>query len=339
MSFVVKAVKKVFKKVTKFVKRVVKSDWFKVVAIVALSLFTAGVAAGGFAAFSGVSGVGSFFGAVGQTMANGWTAIANFATGQGFGLGATGGEALGPAAATTAESVGGIGPAAETVSMTGGTEAAAGGISEVTTSAAMKAGGLTDPAILSGVTSSGSPVVSTADMLANFKAMGGTVEATGSLAKAGGFLSKIGKLFTSNSLGGTFARNAVVSGIAGYFDEKDRKRQEFYFRNRTVWGGPAFGGTGEGLSLLSPRKQAQSDVFAQTPQEEAAMRQQEQAPTAEQTFGQSNMLAMQPQGQQQAQRAANAQMPQPTQPPPTNRPPVDPQGRSLLGIPQNLGVA
>mgnify|MGYP001814162153 CR=1 FL=1 len=57
MSFVKKAVKKVFK----FVKKVVKSKIFKWVAIAALTFFTAGVAAGGFAAFTGVSSVGSFF--------------------------------------------------------------------------------------------------------------------------------------------------------------------------------------------------------------------------------------------------------------------------------------
>lgn len=77
MSFIKKAVKKVFK----VVKKVVKSKWFKWVAIAALTFFTAGVAAGGFAAFAGVNSIGSFFVAVGQTMATG---AASMASGLGF---------------------------------------------------------------------------------------------------------------------------------------------------------------------------------------------------------------------------------------------------------------
>ena len=77
MSFVKKAVKKVFS----FVKKVVKSKYFKWVAIAALTFFTAGVAAGGFAAFTGVNSVGAFFTAVGQTMATG---AASMASGLGF---------------------------------------------------------------------------------------------------------------------------------------------------------------------------------------------------------------------------------------------------------------
>lgn len=87
MSFVKKAVKKVFK----VVKKVVKSKAFKIAAIVGLSLFTAGIAAGGFAGFSaamsaasaaGASGLGSFFSAVGTTTALGWSStIGALATG------------------------------------------------------------------------------------------------------------------------------------------------------------------------------------------------------------------------------------------------------------------
>lgn len=77
MSFVKKAVKKVFK----FVKKVVKSKIFKWVAIAAVVFFTAGVAAGGFASFAGVTGIPSFFVAVGQTIATG---AASIASGLGF---------------------------------------------------------------------------------------------------------------------------------------------------------------------------------------------------------------------------------------------------------------
>ena len=57
MSFVKKGLKKVW--------GFVKKHWLKIV-IVAAIVFTAGVASVGFAAFSGVSTVGGFFGAVGS---------------------------------------------------------------------------------------------------------------------------------------------------------------------------------------------------------------------------------------------------------------------------------
>ena len=71
MSFV----KKALKKVVKTVKKVVKTKVFKYVAIAAAVFFTAGVVAGGFASFSGVTSIGGFFGAVGETIAAGASAI------------------------------------------------------------------------------------------------------------------------------------------------------------------------------------------------------------------------------------------------------------------------
>lgn len=73
MSFVKTAAKKVFS----FFKKVVKSDVFKWVAVAAIAFFAAGVSAGGFSSFTGVSGVGQFFTAVGQTMATGAASIAS----------------------------------------------------------------------------------------------------------------------------------------------------------------------------------------------------------------------------------------------------------------------
>jgi hypothetical protein len=43
-----------------------------------------------------------------------------------------------------------------------------------------------------------------------------------------------------------------MMGISSYYQEKDRKRQEFYFRNRTIWGGPAFGGKKDPQKFLMP---------------------------------------------------------------------------------------
>lgn len=70
MSFVKKAVRKVFRGAKKFVKK-----YGKYVAAAAGLFFTSGLAAGGFSAFQGVGDVGSFFGAVGKTMAVGAQAM------------------------------------------------------------------------------------------------------------------------------------------------------------------------------------------------------------------------------------------------------------------------
>lgn len=99
MSFIKKAVKKVFS----VAKKIVKSKVFKWIAIAALCFFTAGVAAGGFAAFAGVNSIGSFFVAVGQTMATGAASMASSLGFQGMSssLAAHGGAAAIQAGLTT----------------------------------------------------------------------------------------------------------------------------------------------------------------------------------------------------------------------------------------------
>lgn len=114
MSFVKKAVKKVFK----FVKRVVKSKVFKIVAIAALTFFTAGVAAGGFAAFSGASGLSGFFTAVGQTIATGASSLASMVglKGVSAGLAKYGGAAAVEAGLTATAAQAGLGTITATAS-------------------------------------------------------------------------------------------------------------------------------------------------------------------------------------------------------------------------------
>lgn len=77
MSFV----KKIHKKLKKFVKK-----WWKVIVIAALVVFTAGIATIGFSAFAGASGFSGFMGAVGSTMGAG---VAGIAGTVGIGSGAT----------------------------------------------------------------------------------------------------------------------------------------------------------------------------------------------------------------------------------------------------------
>ena len=109
MSFIGKAVKKVFsisKKIWKGAAKIVKkawdNKWVRAAVIVGLSVFTVGLAAGGFAAFSAASaaaggGIGGFFSAVGTTMATGFSTI-----GAAFGVGAGAAPAGATAAATSA---------------------------------------------------------------------------------------------------------------------------------------------------------------------------------------------------------------------------------------------
>jgi len=124
MSFI----KKAFKKVVKVVKKVVKSKWFKYIAIAAAIVFTAGVAAGGFAAFAGVNTVGGFMTAVGQTIATGAASIAG---GLGF-QGASASLAAHGGAAATAAGLAGA-PAASSLTL-----------------AAVEAGNILSPVVVGG---------------------------------------------------------------------------------------------------------------------------------------------------------------------------------------------
>lgn len=351
MSFIVKAVKKVFKKVTTFVKRVVRSKWFKIVAIAAVAVFTAGVAAGGFTAFQGVSTVGQFFGAVGQTMANGWTAIANWATGNGFTLDASATAASGDAAAAAA--AGGVGSpgTGEVVIET----SYAAGPSSGTLPYAEVHGGFAPVAGTDGlgkavvnaqmVPNSGTGFASVRDLL---KA-GGTVESTGFWEGSKALASKFLGNFTKDSAMGTFMRNSLALGIYGYYQQKELEKQDEYFRSRTVWGNPAFDGDPHPMDMPTLKERAQdSSIFEQTPLQLAQAERQGQqqqvqgqsiqqaqqpqlVPGAEQVFAGNNLLTPQapPTGVQN--RNAYAQVPQPNQPPPS-------RGTGLLGVPENLGV-
>lgn len=123
-------------------------------------------------------------------------------------------------------------------------------------------------------------------------------------------------------------RGGIAMGVNGYFRGKERERDEFYYNNKTVWGGKAFGGTGEGINILSPVKAAPDASVAkqqtQAPLEVAA---QAAAPVQQQ----GGLLSP----QQPAPPAPTAQI-ESSQPPPATQPP---QGRVPAGVtPEMLGV-
>lgn len=84
MSFIGKAVKKVFsigKKIVKGIGKAFENKWVRSAFLVALTVFTAGLGSVGFAGFSASmasagGGLGGFFSAVGSTMAAGYSTIA-----------------------------------------------------------------------------------------------------------------------------------------------------------------------------------------------------------------------------------------------------------------------
>jgi hypothetical protein len=102
MSFIAKAVKKVFRKVKKFVKRAWDNKWVRTALLVGATVFTAGLAAGGWAFQTG-TGITGFFSSVGKTFAAGWNSITTGVKsffGQGAGsagstIGQTSAEAVG----------------------------------------------------------------------------------------------------------------------------------------------------------------------------------------------------------------------------------------------------
>lgn len=202
MSFVKKAVKKVFravKKVGSFFKRALKNKWVQTALLVGASFFTAGLAAGGgWAAFSssmsaataaGSSSIGAFFSTVGSTIATGFSSVMS-SVGSLFKAGGT-----------------------STIGGTAGTGAAS-----------------LIPST-SQITAAINTTISAA-RLANASTL--TKVATG-----------FGNLLTSNSVGGTALRGAIVGGIQMYSKNKELEMEEEYRRSRTVWGGPAFGGSSE----------------------------------------------------------------------------------------------
>lgn len=228
MSFVAKAVKKVFKKVGKFVKKVVKSKWFKIAAIAALCVFTAGIgAAGGFAAFSTAATGGTlsgFMSAIGTTMSTGWTSILGT-----VGLAGTAAPtALASGAATvgtTANTVGVLAAGAGAAAPLGGTAGLLAGGATAATTAAGAAAGL------------GTAAATTAGWSVATAGVGVGQAATTS------FLGKVGSMFMDPGLGGTMLRGGVMAAYQQHAANKQYERERYYKDNVTVAGGAAFGGS------------------------------------------------------------------------------------------------
>jgi hypothetical protein len=214
MSFVGKAVKKVFKvskkiwsTAGKVARKAWGNKWVRIAAIVGLSVFTAGIATGGFAAFGAASaaaggGVSGFFSAVGTTMATGWGSIT-----------ASVGGLFGAAPAGTGGIIGGTG----TTVVSGGAGPSVGAIGGLFGSSS-----LPSSAIGAGTTNP---------------------------ATAGGGILGFGKRLVSSifspTTGGAFMRSAIAGGIMSYAKAKEWDKERAYKDQATVYGGRAFGGKEE----------------------------------------------------------------------------------------------
>lgn len=223
MSFVKKAVKKVFK----FAKRLVKNKIFQVVAIIALSVFTAGVAAGGFAAFSGVNSIGAFFTAVGQTMATGAASITGAL---GFKGASAALAAKGGAAATAAGLAGAPAAAAATGGIAAASEAAV--LAPVTSTSVSVGTGAGEAATIA--------AAQEASVLASVSTTAGTQ--AGAVA-GGGVQSTFGKVMGYKVLGdvtvGQMATSAAMTGFKSALEGSAKNKR---FVNGFVAGGLAHGG-------------------------------------------------------------------------------------------------
>jgi hypothetical protein len=335
MSFVGKAIKKVFK----VAKKIVKSKWFKIAAIVAACVFTAGISAGGFAVFSTAAeaaggGLGGFFAGVGATMSAGMASIAGA-----FGIGA---GYVGPASAgvvgTTANTVGVLaaGEGAALSAAAGGTAAAemglmAGAGSSIASSAMAGAG-----------VGAGSLVGTGATLGAAGGAAGWNVANAGlgvganAAGGAGGFLSKIGNLLTDKGMAGTAMRQGIMGSISMAMSSAAARKEDKYRRSAYVWGNSAFGGDGSGITMptLGPKGTGGSEVF------------QEQKMVAQAPTTQTNLQASEPKLAQllTPKESVNQQMAQQQRPLSMEQNTVvgqqpAPQAPNALFTPQNLGVA
>lgn len=304
MSFVKKAVKKVFnvvkkvvKKTVSFTKRVVKSKWFKIAVIVAASVFTAGLASGGFAAFSATGafgaaggGVGGFFAAVGSTMSTGWTAITSAVTGM-FGVG--GAATAAPAAASQ--------PLMGWSATQGATGMLGTGIAGSTTGA------------LAATAASGfvAPLAS---------------NVAGAVASKG-ILAKFGSLLMDPGVGGSLMRQGIMMGIQSKAQADYADKMEGYYRSKTVWGNSAFDDNATPMQWLQPMGAAPDEQEMDqmvmnnqmTPQEQVKieMQQAQQAGQQQAPVG-GGLLGIDPASPQN--QMAMQQAPQQMQPPPANQP-------------------
>lgn len=203
MSFIAKAVKKVFRKVRNFVRRAWDNKWVRAALLIGATIFTAGLAAGGWAYTAG-SGLSGFFSSVGQTFAAGWQSITSGVTKFFGGKGASTGVNIGQ---TSAEAIGDKAFG----TLVDGAKGAADGLFGQT------------------IQGAGSNVLS------------------GTLVDQGkeGFLKKtLGWLF-GDTKGAAFVRSSLSTGIQSYWQRKDVERAWERDDNRTIAGGPAWGGRAE----------------------------------------------------------------------------------------------
>lgn len=267
MSFVVKAVKKVFKvakkivkKTTKFLKRAWNNKWVRIAVIIAVSLFTAGVLGPmGFSAFTGVNSVGGFFSAVGTTIGSGFSTIVGGLANMGSKVvGMFGGAGAGAGGSTAAATAMQSGVVAGNAAL-GGTGASL--LAAPTTSAGMGAAiaGAEGAGLMTAASQSAFLAAEASGLsLAGAGLSAGTqlVLGAGTSQAAGtGILSKIGGLLLDKGIGGTLTRAGIYGGIMQYYKNRQAEKEEGYWRQRTVWGGPAFGGTTESEygPLLKPQ--------------------------------------------------------------------------------------
>lgn len=243
MSFVKKAIKKV----VKTVKKIVRSKVFKWIVIAAAVFFTAGVAAGGFAAFSGVSTVGGFFTAVGQTIATGASAIAG---GLGFQGASTSLASYGGAAADAA----GLSAASILTPVTVNATTIAGGATGMTAAQA-SAMGLTQAT----TQAAGSGFFASAKAIMGKKVLGDT--SLGQLAAAG-ITTSMTEAIKNKGSGKEFPNGYVAGGLmrGGSAEAPEAISYEF--------GGPPSAGAEQQVAQQQQAPQEESTVAAQLAQGE-----------------------------------------------------------------------
>lgn len=308
MSFVGKAIKKVFKvakrivkKQLKFIKRVVKSDWFKVAVIIGITLFTAGVGSGiGFSAFQGAQGLSGFFSAVGQTMSAGMTSITGMVAKAGSSIAGIFGGTAAPAAAaatTTAFPVGAIGASA--------------------------------------TAASGAAFGSTAALAAGAEAVGLTAAATA----GSGFLGTIGTLakavMPKTTLGKVMAFSAIQGGMANYQKQKELDKQDGYYRNRMYWGNAAYGADPQPLDMLQPVFAGDTQGTPQDPTTAVGAQEAGLLPFQREQLEQQQVAQVDRSGMQQGAMGVPGEQ---TQAPPATQPQQIDGAPPGTELPQNAGL-
>jgi hypothetical protein len=237
MSFLKRSIQKVFdfgKRAIKSVGRAFDNKWFRTAFLIGATFFTAGMFSNNYQGFGslfnqamadGSSKIGAFFTAVGNTISHGYSTI------------------------------------------TGGIKEAFGGAGEAQTGMLPDANperGMTDLQSFSAANDITGTSLTSKTTGGNFVAIKDIIAPDTTKDIEQTFFQRLFSTLTKDSGAGEMLRGALRGGFSMWAQSKEAEREEEFRRNKTIYGGPAFGGSdkvSEGL-VRSPFRSGSNSQLA-----------------------------------------------------------------------------